>query len=700
MPARSQEERERRKAEFEARKAARAKAKEEKRKNGGESKGEKGTARSAASDQSATNYLSKLPPSEANAESPLVRLSADSLHHILIYLPSRELGAVALTCRSVNYSLADGRVQHLLSRLNNRRISICADEAYAKQLLDQSLTAGGESGRLVTKKSKKKSGHGADEYVSYARFIESAVSGYEAQGFGGSETPLVPAIINGRLASVSPEHSLCRRGGGGETSGAGGTGVASWGVGMRGQLGHGKRKDENEPRMLVGGFGYGIRIVQVSAGGGLVRVAHSLLLTATGRVLSFGNNMYGQLGHGYSAGKQLPDTMRPKYIDALSSVRCICISAGELHSAAVTADGDLYTWGDGFCGQLGLGDKRPQLLPSQVTLGGLEDEVVESVSCGARHTLAVTEDGEVFSFGLGHFGVLGRAYTPFEYDADRALAGLGEEFPEDAASVADVPAIPNVALGAAIPFETATNNDRDIEGDESGVMSAEVRAHLDLIGNLSLDDSSDQCYPKVIDSLEDIRIVGASTGHRHSMVLDDRGSLYTFGSGAAGALGHGDLLKQEYPMLVKEFAENDIQVMQMSAGVDISMAVTTSGDVFSWGKSNGGRIGLTDLSKNVEIPRKVVLPETCSKAVDVECGYVHSLIAAVDGAVYQCGAVGTDGADDGITDKLSDGRPCLLRDFNIWHRVAEPKQLIAKTERWKKYGTYEVKGRRNNMSTD
>lgn len=201
-------------------------------------------------------------------------------------------------------------------------------------------------------------------------------------------------------------------GGDGCKSGAGGSGCASWGVGKRGQLGHGKRKDEDKPRMLLGGIGYGIRVVQVSAGGGLVRVAHSLLLTSTGQVLSFGTAQYGQLGHGYSAGKQLPDVLRPQYIKGLSNVRCTCVSAGELHSAVVTVDGDLYTWGDGFCGQLGLGDKRPKLVPQQVTEGGLEDECVLSVSCGARHTLVVTEDGEVFSFGLGHFGVLGRSYTP------------------------------------------------------------------------------------------------------------------------------------------------------------------------------------------------------------------------------------------------------------------------------------------------
>lgn len=146
------------------------------------------------------------------------------------------------------------------------------------------------------------------------------------------------------------------------------------GIGKRGQLGHGTRDDISHPkRLLYSGhnnninndngntkqqhnnatniilykpFGYNkIRIVQVSAGGGLVRIAHTLLLTNYGKVLSFGVGQYGALGHGYSPGKQLPDIIQPKYIHALQHVICTCISAGELHSAAVTSDGDIYTWG-------------------------------------------------------------------------------------------------------------------------------------------------------------------------------------------------------------------------------------------------------------------------------------------------------------------------------------------------------------------
>ena len=64
---------------------------------------------------------------------------------------------------------------------------------------------------------------------------------------------------------TSPEHTLCRVGGGGN-AGAGGSGVASAGVGKRGQLGHGSRTDEQRLKMLIGGIGYRIRIVQVAAG--------------------------------------------------------------------------------------------------------------------------------------------------------------------------------------------------------------------------------------------------------------------------------------------------------------------------------------------------------------------------------------------------------------------------------------------------
>lgn len=155
--------------------------------------------------------------------------------------------------------------------------------------------------------------------------------------------------------------------------------------------------------------------------------------------------------------------------------------------------------GDGFCGQLGLGDKRPAVVPTQVEHGGLEDECVLSVSCGSRHTLAVTEDGEVFSWGLGHFGALGRSFTPFEYDADAAVVALGGE-------------------EAAFPIAAGQDIAHEEQGDAAAgdsFIGEELRAHLELIANVTLDDSSNQCIPMPVESLKLTKAIGVSAGHRH-----------------------------------------------------------------------------------------------------------------------------------------------------------------------------------------
>lgn len=64
-----------------------------------------------------------------------------------------------------------------------------------------------------------------------------------------------------------------------------------------------------------------------------------------------------------------------------------CIYAGYRHSAAVTEDGELYTWGEGDHGRLGHGDNNPRYSPTLVhDLSG-----VGSVACGSAHTLVVSE---------------------------------------------------------------------------------------------------------------------------------------------------------------------------------------------------------------------------------------------------------------------------------------------------------------------
>lgn len=493
------EDRARRRAALEEKRAARRAA--------------KATADPAAAPTADSAATTSAKPTTTGRTKPSLLLQLDSslLGRIYTFLPANDLARAILTCTTLQRATGPAQNWILQSRLGD------------------SLT------------TAKTDGLAPSVFPSYLSFVEEAVcSTYSI----GRTLPLLPAHAQGRMVSCSPEHSLCRRN----------SSFAAWGVGKRGQLGHGDRRDERVPRTWVGSP---IRIVQVAAGGGLVRVAHSLLLTSTGQVWSFGTGQYGALGHGYSAAKQLPDCLRPRRITALDAVRSVCVAAGELHSAVVTEDGDVYTWGDGFCGQLGHGDKRPQVVPRQVTTGGLEDECVANITCGSRHTLAVTEDGDCYSWGLGHFGVLGRSYSPFEYDAVDAVMALATAGDDDHDETTDA-----AARLAAVRID----EDRPAPPPPP-INAAELRAHLDLIANLSLEDSSDQCIPKVIDSLQGtVKIIGASAGHRHSLFLDDRGWLYASGAGRCGCLGLGDTQSQMFPCRIQSFDDDNVQIRQMSAG--------------------------------------------------------------------------------------------------------------------------------------
>ena len=81
------------------------------------------------------------------------------------------------------------------------------------------------------------------------------------------------------------------------------------------------------------------------------------------------------------------------------------VSCGAYHTAVVSDDGRIFVWGSGGLGQLGLGNNEGKPVPAEV--GGvlsdkrLTERRVVDLSCGAYHTAACTEDGRIFTWGLG-----------------------------------------------------------------------------------------------------------------------------------------------------------------------------------------------------------------------------------------------------------------------------------------------------------
>ena len=90
---------------------------------------------------------------------------------------------------------------------------------------------------------------------------------------------------------------------------------------------------------------------------------------------------------------------------AFAGRRVVAVSAGADHSLAITADGAVWSWGGGVSGKLGHGDQQDQLLPKKIE--AFAGRRVVAVSAGREHSLATTADGAVFTWGKGECGCLG-----------------------------------------------------------------------------------------------------------------------------------------------------------------------------------------------------------------------------------------------------------------------------------------------------
>ena len=145
----------------------------------------------------------------------------------------------------------------------------------------------------------------------------------------------------------------------------------------------------------------GKAVLEISAG------AFHLLLRCERDVLSYGNGMYGQLGLGATGASAAPRVIEHFGGDFEPKT----VAAGGWHSACVSRSGELYCWGRGEYGRLGLGDDcRDKVVPQIVRVGTSNEGEMkfDAVSLGGSHSVALTRDGEVMSWGRNSLGRLGR----------------------------------------------------------------------------------------------------------------------------------------------------------------------------------------------------------------------------------------------------------------------------------------------------
>ncbi|XP_021115130.1 probable E3 ubiquitin-protein ligase HERC4 isoform X5 [Heterocephalus glaber] len=189
--------------------------------------------------------------------------------------------------------------------------------------------------------------------------------------------------------------------------------VYAWGLDSDGQLGLlGSEECIRVPRNIKSLSD--IQIVQVSCG-----YYHSLALSKASEVFSWGQNKYGQLGLGIDCKKQTS----PQLIKSLLGIPFMQVAAGGAHSFVLTLSGAIFGWGRNKFGQLGLNDENDRYVPN--LLKSLRSQKIVYICCGEDHTAALTKEGGVFTFGAGGYGQLGHNSTSHEINPRKVFELMG-----------------------------------------------------------------------------------------------------------------------------------------------------------------------------------------------------------------------------------------------------------------------------------
>ncbi|KAF1897909.1 hypothetical protein Lal_00032671 [Lupinus albus] len=342
-----------------------------------------------------------------------------------------------------------------------------------------------------------------------------------------------------------------------------------------------------------------IDVYQISSG-----VRHIALVTRQGEAFTWGEDSGGRLGHGFDN-----DFCQPHLVESLAMTSVSFVSCGEFHTCAVSASGDLFTWGDGThnAGLLGHGTDVSHYMPKRVG-GHLEGLKVVSVACGSWHSALATSNGRLFTFGDGRFGVLGHGdresvsypkevQLSSEQKAIKVACGVWhtaaiievmDQFSSNALSRkqlftwgdGDQYHLGHVNKETCLqPTCISTLAEYDFQQVACGntmTVALTLSGHVFTMGSNAYGQVGNPLSDGKVPILVRDKLVGEcveeiSCGAHHVAVLTSRSELYTWGRGASGRLGHGDTEDQKTPTLVEAF--KDRHVKNISCGSNFTTCI-------------------------------------------------------------------------------------------------------------------------------
>ncbi|KAI1887409.1 hypothetical protein AGOR_G00190000 [Albula goreensis] len=365
-----------------------------------------------------------------------------------------------------------------------------------------------------------------------------------------------------------------------------------WGNTAEGQLGIGDSESSVfEPRTS-----------RVFSSRGLKEVAcgrqHSLFLLHDGSVYTCGSNSSGQLGHDKAGGM-------PELVGALDAQKIAGVACGQAHSVAVNEQGQVFTWGAGSGGQLGLGTTEEAVRVPRL-IKKLCEHRISQVMCGNQHCVALSKDGQLFTWGQNSSGQL----------------GLGKGKPSSLSPQ------PLKSLSGIPLAQITAGGDHSFALSLSGAVFGWGR---NSAGQLGLNDEQDRAVPCHIKFLRSQKVVYISCGEEHTAALTKDGGLFTFGDGSQGQLGHDSTNNEVLPRRVLELMGSEVS--QIACGRHHTLAfVPSSGLVYAFGCNSKGQLG-TGTRGNAQSPLPISytgssrLSETDRCPISrIHCGGDHNFL--------------------------------------------------------------------------
>jgi alpha-tubulin suppressor-like RCC1 family protein len=368
--------------------------------------------------------------------------------------------------------------------------------------------------------------------------------------------------------------------------------VWTWGLGTSGQLGTVRSNatipSANHTRA---------RWVSVSAGS-----AHTVALTDTGEVWAWGNNDQGQLGDGTTT-----QSMLPVLVIGLSGISAIAAGGG--HNLAYRAsDATLWAWGSNGSGQLAR-DTSLASSPTPIEITGLG--VLRGIAGGATHSIALANDGTVFTWGANLYGQLGTG----DFAARTSPVPVALPGPAVAIGAGGAHSLVALASGGAV-YTWGWNVFGQLGYGYQGTPTTGEPTPAPALG--------------VTDA------VAVTAGDLHCLARTSDGHVWGWGYNTEGQVGNGAVTAANSGVLTPTMLDIDSVAIVDAGGVH-SIALKTNGEVWTWGGNQFGQSG-----NNGRIDElRPVRPIEIGAAVSVTAGGKHSVALAAPPPPSHVAQIGT-----------------------------------------------------------